>query len=177
MRIALRTLPAVVAAMTVAALAGPAAASADEVFPSAGSTQVCVAADGGFLLQLNGFGTSFPPDTTGTNTFTFANGDVVSLTATTTSEGIFHTATFTLDLRDPQEAALVGTDVYETASFGDVQTSLTFTLVGCPTAPGGKVDCMDDGYLSYPGLGFLNQGDCVSWIATQGKNEPGQNVP
>ena len=24
---------------------------------------------------------------------------------------------------------------------------------------------------------FKNQGDCVSWVATQGKNEPGQNVP
>ncbi len=153
------------------------AASAVESPPAPGSSQVCVGVSGGFLLQINGFGSSFPPNTTGTTTFMFANGDVVSLEATTTEEGIFHTATFTLDLRDPELAALVGTSVYETASFGTAFGSLTFTLVGCPTAPDGRVACIDGGFESYPMLGFLNQGDCVSWIATNGKNEPGQNVP
>jgi hypothetical protein len=173
----LRPLLVLAAVMAAVAFATTPTASAVESPPSAGSSQVCVGGHGGFLLQINGFGTSFPPNTTGTTTFTFANGDVVSLTATTNDEGIFHTATFTLDLRDPQLAALVGTSVYETASFGPAAGSLTFTLVGCPTAPDGRVACMDGGFESYPALGFLNQGDCVSWIATRGKNEPGKNVP
>jgi hypothetical protein len=174
-------LPLALAAVTAAAaFATTPAASAVESPPSPGSSQVCIGVQGGSLLQINGFGSSFPPNTTGTTTFTFANGDVVSLTATTNDEGIFHTATFTLDLRDPQLAALVGTNVHETASFGSAEASLDFTLVGCPTAPAApdsKAACEDGGWESYPALGFLNQGDCVSWIATRGKNEPGQNVP
>jgi hypothetical protein len=165
------------AVMAAVAFAATPTASAVESLPSAGSAQGCVGVQGRFLLQINGFGTSFPPNTTGTTTFTFANGDVVALTATTNEEGIFHTATFTLDLGNPQLAALVGTSVYETASFGPAEGSLTFTLVGCPTAPDGRVACMDGGFERYPALGFLNQGDCVSWIATNGKNEPGKNVP
>jgi hypothetical protein len=173
----LRPLLVLAAVMAAVAFATTPTASAVESLPSAGSAQGCVGVQGRFLLQINGFGTSFPPNTTGTTTFTFANGDVVSLTATTNEEGIFHTATFTLDLGNPQLAALVGTSVYETASFGPAEGSLTFTLVGCPTAPDGRVACMDGGFERYPALGFLNQGDCVSWIATNGKNEPGKNVP
>ena len=160
------------AAMAVAA---PPAASANEPLP--GSSQVCAGVSGGFLLQVNGFGQGFPAETTGTTTFTFANGDAVSLEATTDGAGIFHTAPFTLDLRDPEDAALVGTSVHEQVSIGDVEVAFTFTLVGCPTAPDGRVACMDGGFESYPALGFLNQGDCVSWVATNGGNEPGQNVP
>ena len=170
---------AVLAALTIAVVAAATApsASAVESPPSVGSSQVCVASAGGFLLQVNGFGTSFPVNTTGTTTFTFANGDVVSLQATTNDEGIYHTATFTLDLRNPAYAGLVGTSVHETADFAGATSTLDFQLVGCPTAPNGKVECMGGGYLSYPALGFLNQGDCVSWLATNGKNEPGKNVP
>ena len=135
----LRTLLVLAAVMAAAAFATAPAASAVQTPPSSGSSQVCIGVNGGFLVEINGFGTSFPPNTTGTTTFTFANGDVVSLTATTNDEGIFHTATFTIDLRDPQLAALVGTSVYETASFGPAFGSLTFTLVGCPTAPDGRV--------------------------------------
>lgn len=155
----------------------PAASASVQTPPAPGSSQVCVGVSGGFLLQLNGFGTSFPPNTTGTTTFTFANGDVVSLDATTNDEGIFHTATFTLDLRDPELAALVGTSVYQEATFGSATAAFTYGLMGCPTAPDGRVACLDGGFESYPELGFLNQGDCVSWIATSGRNEPGQNVP
>jgi hypothetical protein len=172
-----RTVLVLAAVTAAAAFATTSSASAVESPPSAGSTQVCVGVHGGFLLEINGFGTSFPPITTGTTTFTFANGDVVSLVATTNYEGIYHTATFDLDLRDPQMAALLGTNVYETASFGPASSNLTFSLVGCPTAPDGTVACKDGGFDRYPELGFLNQGDCVSWIATQGRNEPGKNVP
>lgn len=36
-------------------------------------------------------------------------------------------------------------------------------------------ECKDGGWEAY-GV-FNNQGDCVSYVASQGKNEPGQNVP
>ena len=173
----LRSFLVLAAVLAAAAFATAPAASAVQTPPSPGSSQVCIGVSGGFLLQINGFGSSFPPNTTGTTTFTFANGDVVSLEATTNDEGIFHTATFTLDLRDPELAALIGTNVHETATFGPATASLDFELVGCPTAPDGRVACMDGGFESYPALGFLNQGDCVSWVATNGRNEPGQNLP
>ena len=159
------------------ALATASPASAEQAPPAAGSSQVCVGVKGGFLIQLNGFGSRFPANATGTTTFTFADGRVVSLDATTNFEGIFHTATFTLDLRDPQDAALVGTYVHETAVWEGAQSTLIFPLMGCPVAPDGRVACLDGGFESYPALGFLNQGDCVSWVATDGKNEPGQNAP
>ena len=38
-----------------------------------------------------------------------------------------------------------------------------------------KTDCKKGAWEAW-GV-FKNQGDCVSYIATQGKNEPGQNVP
>ena len=170
------TLLALAAVTAAAALASAPAAPAAESPPSTGSAQICVTVQGGYLLRINGFGTSFPPNTTGTTTFEFANGDVVTLTATTDGEGTFHTETFDLDLRDPELAALVGTYAHETTSFGDTSGELTFELVGCATAPDGKLACMDGGFANYPALGFLNQGDCISWIATQGKNEPGKNV-
>lgn len=36
-------------------------------------------------------------------------------------------------------------------------------------------DCKNDGWRSSGQ--WKNQGDCVSWFATYGKNEPGQNIP
>jgi hypothetical protein len=173
----IRNLLTVAALMAVAALGSTSTASAQQAPPAAGSSQVCVGVSGGFLVQVNGFGSRFPANSTGTTTFTFADGRVVSLDATTNHEGIFHTATFTLDLRDPQDAALVGTDVYEVATWEGAESDLIFRLIGCPLAPDGRVACLDGGFESYPALGFLNQGDCVSWVATDGRNEPGQNLP
>lgn len=36
--------------------------------------------------------------------------------------------------------------------------------------------CKKGGWMTFQPL-FKNQGDCVSYVATNGKNEPGQNVP
>ena len=47
---------------------------------------------------------------------------------------------------------------------------VSFTAFPTTTA-----ECKDGGWEAY-GV-FKNQGDCVSYVATQGKNEPGQNVP
>lgn len=46
-----------------------------------------------------------------------------------------------------------------------------------PPAPTSKADCKNGGWQNYPALGFKNQGDCVSFVATEGRNEPGQNEP
>jgi hypothetical protein len=172
-----RTLLTLAAATAAAALATAPSASAFERIPSPGSSQVCIGVQGGFLLQINGFGSMYPPNTAVSTTLTFVNGKVVTLDATTTDEGIFHTATFTLDMRDPEEAALVGTYVQHATRFEGGEASFSWQVVGCPTAPDGRAACLDGGFESYPALAFLNQGDCVSWIATRGKNEPGQNAP
>ncbi len=171
-----RGLLAIAVVLAATGVAGPTAASAQQP-PSPGSVQSCVGVSGGFLLQMQGYGFDFPANTAVTTTFTFANGAVFELTATTDAAGIFRTDTFTLDLRDPELAALVGTMVTQTATFGSTEITFFYELHGCPTAPDGRVACMDGGFESYPGLGFLNQGDCVSWVATNGSNEPGKNQP
>jgi hypothetical protein len=33
-------------------------------------------------------------------------------------------------------------------------------------------DCKNGGWRNYPHLGFKNQGDCVSWVRTNGRNPP-----
>jgi hypothetical protein len=45
---------------------------------------------------------------------------------------------------------------------------------GCPL-PTDKDQCKKDGWKNY-GTSFKNQGDCVSYVATRGKNEPGKNT-
>jgi hypothetical protein len=44
-----------------------------------------------------------------------------------------------------------------------------------------KGDCKNDGWLDYKNINgdqlFTNQGDCVSFVATGGKNDPGKNKP
>ena len=164
------------AVLTATALATAPAASAQQA-PAPGSSQTCSGVSGGFLLLVHGFGFDFPANTTGTVSFTLANGDVVVLTATTSADGHFRTEQFSLDLRDPENAALVGTSVFEMVSIGGVEAGLSYPLVGCPTEPDGRVACLDGGFESYPDLAFKNSGDCISWIATRGKNEPGQNSP
>jgi hypothetical protein len=42
--------------------------------------------------------------------------------------------------------------------------------------PTTKEQCKNDGWRSF-GTSFKNQGDCVSFVATNGRNEPGQNRP
>jgi hypothetical protein len=43
---------------------------------------------------------------------------------------------------------------------------------GPPPAPTSKDQCKKGGWKNYPALGFKNQGDCVSYVATHGKNAP-----
>ena len=48
-------------------------------------------------------------------------------------------------------------------------------LFAPPLLPDAKEQCKDEGFLIF-GV-FENQGDCVSFVSTDGKNEPGKNQP
>jgi hypothetical protein len=58
---------------------------------------------------------------------------------------------------------------------GTTTTASTTTLPGGGPRPETRDDCKKGGWERY-GI-FRNQGDCVSWVATHGKNEPGRNQP
>jgi hypothetical protein len=51
----------------------------------------------------------------------------------------------------------------------------TTTVLDEGPRPETRADCKQGGWQRYGT--FRNQGDCVSWVATHGKNEPGKNVP
>jgi hypothetical protein len=62
---------------------------------------------------------------------------------------------------------------------GIIDSGLTFfeafnstQITQNPSAPTGIDDCKQGGWKNYPALGFKNQGDCVSYVATRGKNPP-----
>ena len=47
----------------------------------------------------------------------------------------------------------------------------TTTVTYCPP-PTSPADCKNGGWQNYPNLGFKNQGDCVSFVETGGRNPP-----
>ena len=47
------------------------------------------------------------------------------------------------------------------------------TVESCGFVPVSKEECQGD--PGYEFFGFKNQGDCVSFVASKGKNEPGKN--
>jgi len=54
-----------------------------------------------------------------------------------------------------------------------VVTSLSpFAAVFAPAAPSTKDDCKNGKWRQYTSPRFKNEGDCVSWVATHGKNAP-----
>ena len=64
----------------------------------------------------------------------------------------------------------------ETTTTGVVFETFTSSLaITQPLLPDAKEQCKYFGFLIF-GV-FENQGDCVSFVTTHGKNEPGQNVP
>jgi hypothetical protein len=61
-------------------------------------------------------------------------------------------------------------------SVGFVTEQFASTLAETrPLLPTAKDQCKDQGFLIF-GV-FENQGDCVSFVTTYGKNEPGKNQP
>jgi hypothetical protein len=57
----------------------------------------------------------------------------------------------------------------------------TLELVGTAAVPTTTEDCKNNGWKNFENPDgspmFKKQGDCVSYVAAHGKNEPGQNVP
>ncbi len=53
------------------------------------------------------------------------------------------------------------------------RATVTFTPPPLPTT---NDQCTKGGWQGFNGV-FKNQGDCVSFVATHGKNEPGKNIP
>jgi hypothetical protein len=51
-------------------------------------------------------------------------------------------------------------------------TSGDITITDAPALPTSKGQCTNGGWRTFPG--FRNQGDCVSFVATKGKNPPAQ---
>jgi len=67
--------------------------------------------------------------------------------------------------------------------FAEVDNQLFFAasvdnvvLTSTPAFPTTTKQCKEGGWRDF-GLLFKNQGDCVSFVATGGKNEPGKNLP
>ena len=61
-------------------------------------------------------------------------------------------------------------------SVGGSKTTYDFELTPPPPpVPTTKEQCKNGGWQNY-GTTFKNQGDCVSFVATGGKNEPGKNT-
>jgi hypothetical protein len=48
-------------------------------------------------------------------------------------------------------------------------------VTDAPPFPTSKDQCKNNGWRNFPG--FKNEGDCVSFVATGGKNPPGQHQP
>jgi hypothetical protein len=49
----------------------------------------------------------------------------------------------------------------------------TFAAVFGPQLPTTKAQCQNNGWKTFPG--FKNQGDCISYVATKGKNPPARS--
>jgi hypothetical protein len=79
-----------------------------------------------------------------------------------------------------------GTDTFTAGAFGraptdcsavtqnvnpDTLTNGRGAVFDAPVLPTSKEQCKDGGWLNFPQ--FKNQGDCVSFVATHGKNQPG----
>ena len=56
------------------------------------------------------------------------------------------------------------------SSFGAVLESGNITIVDAPPLPTAREQCKNGGWRNFPG--FKNQGDCVSFVATRGRNRP-----
>ena len=53
---------------------------------------------------------------------------------------------------------------------GSVTSFSPFVAAFAPAAPKTTADCKNGGWMKYTNPKFKNQGDCVSWVATHGRN-------
>jgi hypothetical protein len=93
-------------------------------------------------------------------------GDPASLAPTPVSFDLSGFAGTTVRIR----FAEVDNQLFFNASVDDV------TVTSTRAVPTTKDQCKKGGWRNF-GTSFRNQGDCVSFVATNGKNEPGRNQP
>jgi len=85
-------------------------------------------------------------------------------------EGITAITTFAITQTSP-----IGPVEVEATNVGMLEQFASDLAVAPQLLPDAKEQCKDSGFLIF-GV-FKNQGDCVSFVTTQGKNEPGKNNP
>ena len=99
-------------------------------------------------------------------------GDIIGIwgTATTACAAGIPSAADTFSFKFVSPEPSVGTTL---AGFGNAAFSrinVSATLVSQPEVPTSVSDCKHGGWQAFPG--FRNQGDCVSFVSTRGKNSP-----
>lgn len=123
----------------------------------------------------------FPPDAVFSGYYGIADARLSYAATITTPSGVFRDrGSAQSDLRESYAA-------YDNRRGGGVVTRDIYSDVGLMVElfqsdleapePVGTDACKDGGWMNFPGYSFRNQGDCVSFFATRGKNEPGKNVP
>lgn len=115
--------------------------------------------------QLNTFSATIPAQ----------GGDIIGLWAGPNAPGTacamgIPSATDTFSLAPLSTQPAVGTTLMNLTNAAFARVNISATLVSQPTLPTSKSDCKNGGWQSFPG--FKNQGDCVSFVATGGKNPP-----
>ena len=145
-----------------------------DLLPSpVGNYGACVRADN---ETVPGFPPDAPPGPFPVNAyFKIANADVARYTALIrTADGVYADRGFTqADVREVFAWYLDAGQRKEAADVGFVvqlfQSDLTQTEL---VAPSDRDQCKDGRWTIYTQPAFKNQGDCVSWVATGGRNEP-----
>jgi hypothetical protein len=98
-------------------------------------------------------------DGNGTVTYTFTAGTI----AAAGNQVPFPTGTI--------QSISILIDVQGTADISNITVNGVLQ-VPAPTTPTSKDQCKDGGWKSFTNPAFKNQGDCVSFVATGGKNSP-----
>lgn len=133
-----------------------------------------VLAGGEYRLETN-TGTVYPTTTTvtfGTGPF-YANGSAFTATATvfvgTVPQSVTATITYSGDCVNPGSTCTATATYAGDATHQPSQGVATITILP-PPLPTSVDQCKKGGWMIY-GI-FKNQGDCVSFVATKGKNQP-----
>jgi hypothetical protein len=63
-------------------------------------------------------------------------------------------------------------DVQGTADLSNITVNGQLQVPAAPVTPKTKDDCKNGGWKTFTNPAFKNQGDCVSFVATGGKNPP-----
>jgi hypothetical protein len=175
-------LAVVAVALTCLFVAAPSAASAAPALTVNSSTTICE--DGGLFprgILVNVTGSGFTPGSNVSWQIDYPDGNY-SAGGSPDAERVGADGTFTrfLFINPLVEGTYTirfvtdeDTDL-ELDPGGEVAEAQVTAHCAAPQ-PTTKEDCLKEGYRVYEV--FKNQGDCVAFLSTDGKNEPGQNVP